>query len=104
MAMQQCRAFLATVRRPVAWRPERVVVESGAPDLLLRNYVRNLDVDLVVLGMNRRNAILELIAGNVAKTIMDDVPCDVLVVQELADSHAAPERGGHPMESAGGPP
>ncbi|HYG84785.1 MAG TPA: universal stress protein [Azospirillum sp.] len=90
IAMQQCRAFLARVRRPAAWRPERVVVENGSPDLLLRNYVRDLDVDLVVLGMHRRNAIFELIAGSVAKTIMDDVPCDVLVIQELSDAHARP--------------
>ncbi|WP_168220468.1 universal stress protein [Azospirillum thermophilum] len=88
IAMQQCRAFLARVRRPAAWRPERVVVENGSPDLLLRNYVRDLDVDLVVLGMHRRNAILELIAGSIAKTIMDDVPCDVLVIQERSDVHA----------------
>ncbi len=104
IAMQQCRAFLARGRRPTHWRAERVVVESGSPELLLRNYVRDLNVDLVVLGMHRRNAILELIAGSVAKTIMDDVPCDVLVVQQMSDVRERTECGGQPMETADSPP
>ena len=83
--LQRCRAFLASVRRPAGWRPERVVVENGSPHRLLRNYVRDLDVDLVVLGIRRRNAIWELIAGSAGKTILDDVPCDVLVIQDSSD-------------------
>lgn len=104
IAMQQCRAFLARVRRPAAWWPERVVVENGSPTLLLRTYVRDLDVDLVILGMHRRHAILELIAGSVAKTIIDDVPCDVLVIQACRMPMQEPESGGHPMETADSSP
>lgn len=80
------------------------MVESGSPELLLRNYVRDLNVDLVVLGMHRRNAIVELIAGSVAKTIMDDVPCDVLVVQQMSDVREGTDGGGQPMETADSPP
>lgn len=104
VVMQKCRTFLARVRRPSDWQPERVVIENGSPTLLLRNFVRDLDVDLVVLGMHRRNAILELITGSVAKAIMDDVPCDVLVIQELSESLQMPESGGHAMETTDSPP
>lgn len=94
------RAFLAEVRRPPDWQPEQGVVESGSPIALLWNYSGDLDVELVVLGMHRRDAIVELVTGGAAETIVDDVPCDVLVIQELSDSMQMPENGAHPMETA----
>jgi len=35
-----------------------------------------------VLGMHGRNAIVEMVVGSVGKAILDEVPCDVLVLQE----------------------
>nr|WP_281418480.1 universal stress protein [Azospirillum soli] len=74
--------------RAALWRPEPVVTGNGSPSQPLRNHVRDIDVDLAVLGMHGRNAIPEPIAGSIVKTIMDDAPCDAPVIQELLDADA----------------
>jgi len=81
-AMEECKEFLRKVRKPDIWQPPRVLIEDGAPHFLLRDYVRDRDVDLVVLGIHGRNAIVEMVVGRVGKAILDEVPCDVLVLQE----------------------
>jgi nucleotide-binding universal stress UspA family protein len=48
----------------------------------LRDYVRDKEVDLLVLGTHGRSAFFEIFLGSVAKAIMDDVPCDALVIRE----------------------
>jgi nucleotide-binding universal stress UspA family protein len=81
-AMEECQEFLKKVRKPDIWQPPSVLIEDGAPHFLLRDYVRAMDVDLVVLGRHGRNAIVEMVVGSVGKAILDEVPCDVLVLQE----------------------
>jgi len=48
---------------------------------LLRDYVEDQEVDLVVLGSSGRNAIIEVLVGCAAKSIMHEVPCDTLLVR-----------------------
>jgi hypothetical protein len=55
----------------------------GAPILLLRDYTCAKDVDVMVLGIRQRNAILGVSAGCAGKAIKDEVSCDVLVLQIL---------------------
>src|SRR3546814_14057683 len=81
-AERECEEFLKKVRKPAAWQPSRIVIEDGAPNFLLRDCVRDLDIDLVVLGTRGRNAIFEMIVGSVAKVLMEEVPCDILVIRE----------------------
>ena len=88
VAAREFEAFLAKVDRPVTWHTPHVLIEDGLPTFLLRDYVREKDVDLVVLGTHGRSAILELFIGSVAKAIMDEAPCDALVIRE---PHAAVE-------------
>ena len=83
-AARECEAFLAKVDKPMTWEMPHVLIEDGPPTLLLNDYVRARDVELVVLGTRRRSAVLELFNGSTAKTIMDEVPCDVLVVRSRA--------------------
>jgi nucleotide-binding universal stress UspA family protein len=59
-----------------------VLIEDGAPNFLLRDYVRAKEVDLLVLGMHGRRAFFEIFLGSAAKAIMDDVSCDALVIRE----------------------
>lgn len=80
---QDVASFLAGVDRSApGWRRPQVLVEDGEPNFLLRDYVRDKSADLLVLGMRERNAFLEMFLGNTARTIIDDVPCDALVVRE----------------------
>lgn len=83
MAARECDAFLETVARPeTGWQDPRVLVEDGAPGPLLRDYVGDTDVDLVVLGSSGRNAFMEALVGCTAKSIIHEVPCDALLVRE----------------------
>ena len=41
-------------------------------------------VDLIVLGTQCRSAIVEALVGSVAKAIVNEVPCDALVVRPPA--------------------
>ncbi len=83
VAKRECDAFLETVARSeTGWREPRVLVEDGPPGPLLRDYVGDMDVDLVVLGSSRRSAFVEILVGCAAKSIMHEVPCDALLVGE----------------------
>jgi nucleotide-binding universal stress UspA family protein len=82
VATRECEAFLETIVRPgTGWREPRVLVEDGAPGSLLRDYVGDMEIDLVVLGSSGRNAIVEVFVGCAAKSIMHEVPCDTLLVR-----------------------
>ncbi len=80
---QEVQAFLAGVDKSApGWQQPHVLIEDGAPNFLLRDYVRDKEVDLLVLGTHGRSAFLEIFLGSTAKVIMDDVPCDALVIRE----------------------
>ncbi len=81
VAAQDCESFLEKVDKPSTWQTPRVLIEDGQPSLLLRDYIREKEVDLVVLGTQGRSAILEVFIGSVAKAIMDEVSCDALVIR-----------------------
>ena len=81
VAAQDCESFLEKVDKPSTWQTPRVLIEDGQPSFLLRDYVREKEVDLVVLGTQGRSAILEVFIGSVAKAIMDEVSCDALVIR-----------------------
>lgn len=82
-AAQECEAFLERVDKPATWQRPQVVIEDGSPIWLLSDYVRENDVDLIVLGTEGRGAIQEVFLGSMAKAIMAETPCDALVVRDL---------------------
>jgi nucleotide-binding universal stress UspA family protein len=57
-----------------------LLVERGRPDTLIRAYVNDRDTDLVVLGTQGRSAMLEVLIGSTAKSILSAMPCDALIV------------------------
>jgi nucleotide-binding universal stress UspA family protein len=57
------------------------LIERGRPHTLIRAYASDHNADLVVLGTNGRNAVLEALLGNTAKHILAALPCDALVVR-----------------------
>jgi nucleotide-binding universal stress UspA family protein len=81
-AARDMEAFLAGADTPAAWQRPDILIEEGAPSFLLRDYVQERGVDLVVLGTHGRGAIMELLIGSVATAVMDEVPCDALIIRE----------------------
>ena len=83
VAAQDCEAFLRdTEKLKNEWRRPNVLIEYGAPSHLLHDYVVDNAVDLVVLGTHGRSVLSDVLIGSVAKCILDDVPCDTLVIRE----------------------
>ena len=65
-----------------AGQQPRVLIEYGAPNHLLHDYVVDNEADLVVVGTHGGSAIFDIFIGSMAKRILNDVPCDILVVRE----------------------
>jgi nucleotide-binding universal stress UspA family protein len=80
---QDVRAFLTGMETVVPdWQEPQVLIEDGAPNVLLRNYVREKEVDLLVLGMHERSVFFEMLLGSTERAIVNDVPCDSLIIRE----------------------
>lgn len=65
-----------------------VIVRGGVAQTLTR-YVRQHEVDLVVIGARCDGAFMRLLLGSTAETLLDWLPCDVLVVKEAGEGSAA---------------
>lgn len=80
--MADFATFLSSVFLPDGDR-ERLapLVEAGAPQQAVRDYVETHDADLVVLGTRGRGAVLEALLGSTAKSILATLPCDALIVR-----------------------
>lgn len=83
IAEQDCNAFLRDTDKLMNQRRRpHVLIEYGAPNHLLHDYVVDNSADLVVVGTHGRSAIFDVLIGSVAKRILEDVPCDILVIRE----------------------
>jgi nucleotide-binding universal stress UspA family protein len=80
---QDYEAFLASVKSGETIRQRaRSFIEYGAPDEVLRRGVREMDIDLIVVGTEGRGALSEILVGSVGKHLMAELPCDVLMIRE----------------------
>lgn len=59
-----------------------VLNEYGSPEILLRSYVKDKSMDLVVIGTHGEGGIMHVALGSTAKRILEGVPCDILVVRD----------------------
>ena len=57
------------------------VLERGAPETLLSDYVSSADVDLVVLGSQGRSGLARALLGSTAENLLHTLDCDTLVVR-----------------------
>ncbi len=74
--------FIASTFIPEVDRKRLVpLIEPGAPQQLVREYVQMRGADLVVLGTRGRGPVLEAFLGSTAKSILSTLPCDALVVR-----------------------
>lgn len=76
-----CTAFLEATTLPpgVEVRP---VIEHGAIESVLTRYVREHDIELVVMGDHGRRGLMSVLLGRTAAKLLDWLPCDTLLVRE----------------------
>lgn len=76
-------AFLGAARLPDDRRAGlQVLIEHGAPERLVRDYMNDRDVDLVVIGAHGGGAPFDGRLGAVARRLLEAAPGDVLIVRE----------------------
>jgi nucleotide-binding universal stress UspA family protein len=63
-------------------RALHVLVEYGAPELMIRAYMQARGANLVALGTHGRSAVFDVLIGSTAKRILELAPADVLLVRE----------------------
>jgi nucleotide-binding universal stress UspA family protein len=61
-------------------RPIHSLFIHGTPAEALRKTASDEDCDLIVVGRHNRNWLIEAVLGSVARTILANPPCDVLIV------------------------
>lgn len=60
----------------------QLLIERGAPEVLLAAYAADKPVDLIVTGSHGRSAMFDILIGSIAKRIVENAPTDVLIVRE----------------------
>lgn len=81
MEKSECVVFLSQTTLPEATKV-RPVVQCGAIESTLTRYVREHDIELVVMGSHGCRNIMNLLLGSTAAKLLDWLPCDLLLVRE----------------------
>ncbi|MDO9586990.1 MAG: universal stress protein [Brevundimonas sp.] len=90
MEKEGCDAFVAQSRLSQAQRRDlQVLLEHGAPDMIVRTYMGDKGVDLVVVGTHGRSGVFDVRLGGTAKRILQSAPGDVLLIREPLSSGAS---------------
>ena len=83
IAATDCAQFLASIAEDGDRVPLRdTLLEHGAPARLLRDYAWNKGMDLVVMGASNRGTVIDLLLGSNARAILDELPCDALILRD----------------------
>jgi len=61
----------------------KVLVEYGKPEAMLRRYVEETGIDLVVLGSHGRSKAFEAFIGSTAARLLAELHSDMLVVRGI---------------------
>jgi nucleotide-binding universal stress UspA family protein len=76
--LNECTRFVADAV-PDAWRKIRCLAEIGFPETLLKQYVLDRRVDLIVVGLEERNPISTFLIGGTIRPLIRLSPCDLLI-------------------------
>lgn len=80
IALAECGEFVQETRlsEGTLMHP---VVECGRIPIKLARYVRDNDIDLVVIGGHSHGGIMSMLLGSTAAKLLEFLPCDTLLVQ-----------------------
>lgn len=62
----------------------RVVVEAGPLETQMARYVREQDIQLVILGSHGRTGLLNMLIGSAAARMLEWLPCDSMIIRRSA--------------------
>jgi universal stress protein E len=82
--------------------PARVSLVEGRPEVVLPRYCHETRADLVVMGAIQRNPFGRIFIGSTAERVLEQLPCDLMVVKPDAFRTPVP-RERWPREEAGPP-
>lgn len=77
----ECAAFLAATALSEE-KKLRTVMKYGAIEDTLTQFVREHEIDLVVMGSHGRSGIMNLLLGSTATKLLDWLSCDMLLVPD----------------------
>lgn len=80
VAFEECERFLAAVAGANVAAKIAVVAQRGDPAILVADYAADQDVDLVIAGTHGRTGVMNVVLGSVASNLLDEVPCDIMIV------------------------
>ena len=82
LAVDTCARFLATSTLSPAFRAKlQIVIEQGDIEAVVKAYVEDKGLDLLVIGARGRNIVLDLLLGSTAERLLRSATCDVLVMR-----------------------
>ena len=61
--------------------PPRVHISSDPPDFAVLNYLKEHEIELIVMGTVARTGIAGFITGNTAERLLPQIPCSILAVK-----------------------
>jgi len=80
---EACNEFVSQSQLSAQQRQNlRVLVEHGNPEVMVRAYMQDRNVDLVVVGTHGRSGLFDIRLGGTAKRILETAPGDVLLIRE----------------------
>jgi Universal stress protein UspA and related nucleotide-binding proteins len=89
-AEDQVRVFLKEVAGEDAALSFQVIARRGDPVTGLQILTNEADTDLVVAASHGRTGLLHTLIGSVASSILEAVPCDVLIVPSVGGRRGGP--------------
>ncbi len=82
IAATDCAKFLASIAADgIRLSLRETLLEHGPPAPLLRDYAWEKGMDLLVMGTNNRGAFMDFLIGSTARSILDQLPCDALILR-----------------------
>jgi nucleotide-binding universal stress UspA family protein len=79
---QECSTHLAASQVPEATlNGMQRILEPGAPEALLADYIASAEVDLVILGSQGRSGLARAMLGSTAERLLHSLDCDTIVVR-----------------------
>jgi nucleotide-binding universal stress UspA family protein len=84
--VQRANSRLQARASPPRWRHGRspsISVRTGSPARVLVEMARELDADLVILGMRRKRPVRDALVGTTALQLLSVLTCPVLIVRRM---------------------
>lgn len=80
-AAQRHREALDEALQDAGVEPAHIAIVQGRPEQALPEYCRQQRADVVVMGAIARNPFGRIFIGSTAERVLDQLPCDLLVVK-----------------------